>query len=103
MSRRVSIERAAREELAAAMEWYEERRPGLGEELLDSVDEAIIRLLENPGISFPIPGCPPGFPARRMLVKRFPYAVVFMESADEVRIIAVSHMKRRPGYWISRT
>ena len=103
MTRRVRIESAAREELAAAVQWYEEQRPGLGGEFLDSVHEAITRLIETPGIALRVPGCPADLPARRVLVKRFPYAVVFMDSGEELRVIAVAHLKRRPGYCVSRT
>lgn len=103
MTRRIRIESAAREELSAAIDWYEEQRPGLGCELLDSVDDAIGRFLDNPGIGTRVPGCPPDLPAHRVFVNRFPYAVVFMESGTEMLVIALAHLKRKPGYWMSRT
>ena len=103
MTCHIRIESAAREELAAAVQWYEEHRPGLGAELLDSVHDAINRLLEAPGIALRVPGCPADLPARRVLVTRFPYAVVFMKSGEELRVIAVAHHKRKPGYWVPRS
>jgi toxin ParE1/3/4 len=40
---------------------------------------------------------------RRVLLGRFPYAVVYREIAhDEIEIVAISHLKRRPGYWSRR-
>lgn len=39
---------------------------------------------------------------RRALLPRFPYALVFMELPPEVRVLAVAHLKRRPGYWLNR-
>ena len=39
---------------------------------------------------------------RRRRLQRFPYAVVFAESATEYVVIAVMHLRRRPGYWLSR-
>ncbi len=39
---------------------------------------------------------------RRALLARFPYALVFLVREDEVRVLAVAHAKRRPGYWLSR-
>lgn len=34
---------------------------------------------------------------------RFPYAIVYREvSEEEVEIVAVAHLKRRPGYWTGR-
>lgn len=39
---------------------------------------------------------------RRALMVRYPYALVFFELKDEIRIIAVAHDKRRPNYWLYR-
>lgn len=39
---------------------------------------------------------------RRMLLKRFPFFVVFRERLHSIQIIAVVHGKRRPGYWAKR-
>lgn len=36
---------------------------------------------------------------RRLLVGRFPYQVVYRLRATEIVIVAVAHLKRRPGYW----
>lgn len=69
MTYQIRFETAAREELATAIQWYEEQRLGLGRELLDSVDEATERLVNNPGISTSVPGCPPDLPVRRIFVR----------------------------------
>ena len=39
---------------------------------------------------------------RRVLLKRFPYFIVFLHGRDQVTIVAVAHAKRRPGYWAKR-
>ena len=39
---------------------------------------------------------------RAALVTKFPYAVVYREVQDEIEIIAIAHLKRRPKYWSSR-
>jgi plasmid stabilization system protein ParE len=41
-------------------------------------------------------------PARRHFSDVFPYAVLYLNQPDRVWIIAVMHMKRRPGYWRER-
>jgi toxin ParE1/3/4 len=41
-------------------------------------------------------------PARRHFSGDFPYAVIFLEKPDCIWIVAVMHMKRRPGYWRER-
>jgi hypothetical protein len=35
-------------------------------------------------------------PKRKPRLKRFPYALVFIELTEEVRVVAFAHMKRRP-------
>jgi toxin ParE1/3/4 len=39
---------------------------------------------------------------RRYLLRRFPYSVIYQQTHEEVRIIAVAHQRRRPSYWIRR-
>lgn len=97
---RVRIEPDAEEELSAAAEWYEAHRPGLGREFVNAVDEALERIAALPHSGAPVRDV--DVPVRRTLTKRFPYAVVFMLVADEVVVIAVAHMKRRPDYWLGR-
>ena len=41
-------------------------------------------------------------PAQRHFSNVFPYAAVFVEKSDRIWILAIMHMKRRPGYWKSR-
>lgn len=44
----------------------------------------------------------PSYEIRRALLPRFPYAIVFLVRAEELRVLAVAHAKRRPGYWLGR-
>jgi toxin ParE1/3/4 len=39
---------------------------------------------------------------RRVLLKRFPYFIVYLDWENEVYIVAIAHAKRRPGYWGKR-
>lgn len=41
-------------------------------------------------------------PVRRHFSNVFPYAVLFINQPDRILIVAVMHMKRRPGYWRER-
>ena len=41
-------------------------------------------------------------PARRHFSDVFPYAVIYLDQPDRVWIVAVMHLKRRPGYWKRR-
>jgi hypothetical protein len=41
-------------------------------------------------------------PVRRHFSAQFPYAVIYLEKPDHVWIVALMHMKRKPGYWRER-
>jgi toxin ParE1/3/4 len=101
MKRPLRLDREAEEELEAAWRWYEERRPGLGREFLDSIKEALLRL-EGPTVSLLVEGVPTDLGVRRLLVRRFPYSVVFVDLPTERRVLAIAHSRRRPGFWRKR-
>jgi len=98
VTRRLRVVPEAEQELAAAAEWYEERRPGLGVELIATVDGALEEILAAP-TSF---GRWKGRDYRRHVLRRFPYVVFFRMTGDDVEILAFAHAKRRPGYWLGR-
>jgi hypothetical protein len=41
---------------------------------------------------------------RRCLIAKFPYGVIYHYSPeqDEIVIVAIAHLHRRPDYWVSR-
>ena len=39
---------------------------------------------------------------RRYILRRFPYSIIYQVAAEELRILAVAHHRRRPGYWTQR-
>jgi plasmid stabilization system protein ParE len=78
--------------------WYEEQRPGLGAEFFDAVVETTALIRERPESG---PLSPDGR-TRRLMVHRFPYQVVYSVATDKIVIVAVAHLKRRPGYWERR-
>ena len=39
---------------------------------------------------------------RRYILRRFPYSIIYQVAADELRILAIAHHRRRPGYWAHR-
>jgi hypothetical protein len=86
-------------ELAESIRWYESKCVGLGGELLGEVGKTIDRLTQNPETGHPISL---DQKTRRLLVSRFPYQVVYRLRPDEVVIVALAHLKRRPGYWTRR-
>ncbi len=98
----VRLAREALAELSDAAAWYESQRPGLAEDFLDEF-EAVLRLIETRPASFPrLLDAAPDLNIRRALLERFPYSAVFIELSTEIRIVAVAHLRRRPGYWLNR-
>jgi toxin ParE1/3/4 len=99
----IRVEPEAKRELAAAIAWYEQRREGLGREFLAELDALLAAVAHAPA-RFPLyPGVTPELGVRRGLPRRFPYAVAFMDLGSVIRVIAVAHERRRPGYWMRRT
>jgi len=101
LKRSVRIGRAANADMAAASRWYEGERAGLGRDFLRMIDRAIARIESSPQSGSPVPGVP-DVAIRRILVRRFPYHVVYIELPDRVQVLAVAHQRRRPDYWLGR-
>lgn len=88
---------AAKAELDEAIEHYDHERKGLGQEFASEVTRTIGRILAAP-LAWP----KASKRTRRCLVKRFPYGILYQVQRDEIRIVAVMHLHRRPGYWKKR-
>jgi hypothetical protein len=98
----VRLSSEAIDELVEAAGWYQSRRPGLGSELLAEVDR-LLPLIGGSPATFPrLLDVPGDLVIRRALLPRFPYALIFMDLGEHVRVLAVAHTKRRPGYWLDR-
>lgn len=100
---RVELHPEARAELRAAAIWYDEQRPGLGNEFVAEVSSMVGSIGEAPA-SFQIWPGTSGAPTsiRRAVMKRFPYVVAFEVHTEHFLVLAIAHAKRRPLYWLSR-
>jgi plasmid stabilization system protein ParE len=93
---------AAELEAALAAAWYEDQSAGLGEEFLAALEDAFQRISSEPQALPRSEGYRGGHEVRRCLLTRFPYVVSFVCRPHEVVIVAVSHVRRRPFYWLER-
>ncbi len=84
-------------EVLEATAYYRDQSSQVAERFLDDVARAI-ELLEQ----FPRIGAPMGDNARRLILKTYPYQFIYRVEGDEIRVYAVAHLKRRPGYWRQR-
>lgn len=91
----------AEAELRAATEWYDDRA-GLGDELAAEIQAATTLITTTPEGFAPARGVRARIGARQASVKRFPYRVIFVELDREIRVVALAHTRRRPGYWRDR-
>jgi plasmid stabilization system protein ParE len=87
----------ALEDLRGAYLWYESKRPGLGEDFGLCVEAALALVRENPFLGRPQHGN-----ARRVLVRRFPYAIFYEVEHRRVVVFAVFHGHRDPADWARR-
>ena len=94
---RVRFLQAAKFELHDAVEYYNRESPGLGYELLWEVFFAIDRIKQ-----FPQAWQRFHEDARRCLIRRFPYGIIYVQEQDRILILAVAHLHREPDYWIDR-
>jgi hypothetical protein len=100
---RVELHPEAQTELRAAALWYEERRPGLGDEFVSEMSVLLARIGEG-AQSYPRwPGTDSAsVVVRKATLRRFPYLVAFEIHAEDASVLAVAHAKRRPLYWLAR-
>ncbi len=87
----------AEKELNEAIDYYEDIEPGLGYDFALEVYSTISRLVDFPKAWGILEG-----DVRRSLLRRFPYGVLYSEENDEIFIVAVMHLHRKPGYWKRR-
>jgi toxin ParE1/3/4 len=87
----------ARDEFDAAVDWYEQQRPGLGTAFLDRVRDVFARITANPQLHAIVYQ-----DVRKAVVQKFPYVVLYKEEASEVVVIAVFHAARDPAIWQGR-
>jgi hypothetical protein len=74
---KISFLDAARSELDDAIDYYEERRSGLGFEFAEEVEQALERINHYPEAWSPL-----SVRVRRCVVNRFPYSVIRKSKRD---------------------
>lgn len=94
----VTFHPAAREEVLEARAWYDGQYPKLGVAFVAALEAAVDRISENP-LQFPVVHRD----LRRVLLRRFPYAVFFRVMGDGILILACFHARRNPRIWQSRS
>ena len=87
----------AQQDVDEAYSWYEDRRPGLGEEFLGCVDVCIQAICRMPELFVKVHE-----EYRRALVRRFPYAIFYEYTGEKVIVYSIFHTSRDPKKWRNR-
>lgn len=78
-------------------QFYEERQSGLGNRFIEVLTDVLSRIRRNLLLYRKAYKN-----IRKCRVLHFPYGVIFRDQKEMIQIIAVMHLKRKPGYWKSR-
>ena len=97
MKRTLLIRPEAELDIRDAYAWYEKQMPGLGDNYLMHVDAALMAVQRRPS-QYPVIYRN----ARRCLVRRFPYGIIYVVEDKRILVMAVFHAKRDPRKWQTR-
>jgi plasmid stabilization system protein ParE len=95
--KRLEIHPSALDEFESSVTWYLERNRVAAEKFAAAVDYAI-ELVSD----FPLRWPQGDYGTRRIILRRFPFAIVYREKQDAIQILAIAHGHRRPKYWKDR-
>jgi plasmid stabilization system protein ParE len=88
---------AAVEEGEEAAAWYAERDLHVAARFAKELEAALSRIAEAPH-RWPVylHG------TRRVRLTRFPYLLPYRDEPSRILVVAIAHVKRKPGYWRKR-
>ena len=95
---RVSLSNAARADADAAVDWYIGKGAFIAaDDFADELDQALGLLKRIPEL-----GQASASNTRTLPLHSFPYSLIYRLQTGVIRVIAVAHHSRRPGYWAKR-
>ncbi len=84
-------------EYEEALRHYVSITPELGNRFYNEIEHLIADACRTPGTFRFIRR-----PARRHFSREFPYGIIYVERPADTWILAVMHLRRKPGYWQHR-
>lgn len=94
---KLRVLKPAQKEIDDAFDFYEEQVQGLGIEFIDDILKGFKRIKQNPEAWSLFSSR-----TRRYLTSKFPYGIIYQVREDELLIVAIAHLHRKPGYWEER-
>ncbi|MES9814242.1 MAG: type II toxin-antitoxin system RelE/ParE family toxin [Candidatus Thiodiazotropha sp.] len=98
MSYTLTIRKEAEFDIDEQFDYYEEKREGLGHDLLLCIEEALDKLQRNPLVYRKIHK-----ELRRIPIRRFPYRIFYFVKNNNVIVTALFHARKDPTSWSGRT
>ncbi len=91
------ISSEAQREITEALLWYRGKAPYLDREFINCIENGFSMIRRNPLM----------FPAvhkhyRKLLIKRFPYQIIYTVQESEILVLAVFHARKNPERWKNR-
>jgi ParE toxin of type II toxin-antitoxin system, parDE len=98
VNRELILAPEAETEIADAVFWYEQQKPGLGLDFFRAVDSALVTVRLNP-FQYQIIWKQ----YRRAGVAHFPYGLIYRVTDREIIVLSCFHGRRSPAAWKART
>ena len=80
------------------VKYYEAQRSGVGAQYLADFEQTMAHICESPG-RYKLHRAPH---IRALSFRSFPCSVIYREASGFVQLLAVSHHRQQPGYWVAR-
>jgi plasmid stabilization system protein ParE len=97
VSHQLIVRPAAEADIEGAYQWYEAQNAGLGAEFLRAVEASLGAIQRSPELY-----APQYRQARRILLRRFPYAIWYIIPSEAVEVVGCFHLRRQEHRWRSR-
>lgn len=87
----------ASNEIDEAFEWYLKRSVRAASEFQHLLKNALLEIDAKPWLGIMLTD-----DAYWYRLKKYPYLLIYQNRMPIIRVIAVAHQSRRPGYWMKR-
>jgi plasmid stabilization system protein ParE len=96
------FDRAAAEELEAAVRWYAASDPSVATRFAAEVRRRVAQAARFPESAPLVRGLDAKYDVRAFGLRGFPYVAITALSRGEHIVVALAHTAREPGYWQQR-
>lgn len=102
MTKPIRPDPEAEAEIDHEIRFYERESAGLGDELWSELQRTVRLISEHPLIGEVVPRVRVTPSVRRIRLRRFPFYLVYRDFVDEIELVALAPMSKRPRYWRTR-